>query len=324
MNELVSIIVPIYKVEKYLNRCIESIVHQTYDFLEIILVDDGSPDQCPDICDAWAKKDSRIRVIHKQNGGLSDARNAGLSVATGKYIAFVDSDDWIHPQMYERLIKVAEITGSDIVNCKYETSYEEKIDILEEESLEHKVLNVEEALKSLILEKNIRQVVWNKIYRRKILKGIWFEKGKFHEDEFWTYRVIANANHITDLDFIGYYYFQREDSIIGKVYSLKRLDVLEAKEKRFQFIANNFPNLEKIAKNNLYDSLCYTYQCCLRCLSKEDLVTAENVIFQMKKKYDIRIRDLVKKNNKEKFWNILYKISFKTTCRIRNYLKIGL
>ena len=116
-NPKISVIVPVYKVEKYLDRCVESIVNQTYKNLEIILVDDGSPDNCPVMCDEWAEKDERIRVIHKENGGLADARNAGMNIATGDYIGFVDSDDWIEPNMYEVLLKNALKYDADISRC---------------------------------------------------------------------------------------------------------------------------------------------------------------------------------------------------------------
>ncbi len=118
MNQKISVIVPIYKVENYLHRCVDSIINQTYTNLEIILVDDGSPDNCPMICDKYVKKDSRIRVIHKKNGGLSDARNAGINIATGEYIGFVDSDDYISLHFYQRLMNVMKVSDSDIVECE--------------------------------------------------------------------------------------------------------------------------------------------------------------------------------------------------------------
>ena len=113
----ISVIVPVYKVENFLDRCVESIVGQTYENLEIILVDDGSPDNCPAMCDGWAEKDSRIRVIHKENGGVSSARNAALDIATGDYIGFVDSDDWIEPEMYSSLIQQISESGKHIALC---------------------------------------------------------------------------------------------------------------------------------------------------------------------------------------------------------------
>ena len=125
-SELISIIVPVYRVEPYLDRCVQSIVDQTYQNLEIILVDDGSPDNCPAMCDAWAAKDSRVKVIHKENGGLSDARNAGLAAAAGEYIGFVDSDDWISPDMYRLLYENMAEHGSDVSACGVEMVWEDR------------------------------------------------------------------------------------------------------------------------------------------------------------------------------------------------------
>ena len=124
MGELISVIIPIYNVEAYLDECIASVIAQTYSNLEIILVDDGSPDNCPQMCDEWAAKDSRIRVIHKENGGLSDARNAGIDIATGEYIAFVDSDDWIVPEMYEKML--AALKTENAATCAWNMRLENR------------------------------------------------------------------------------------------------------------------------------------------------------------------------------------------------------
>ena len=118
-ERLISVIVPVYKVENYLNQCLESIVKQTYSNLEILLVDDGSPDRCPEICDEWARREKRVRAIHKQNGGLSDARNAGLALAQGELVMFVDSDDWIAPEMAEKMLEAMEREEADMVICQY-------------------------------------------------------------------------------------------------------------------------------------------------------------------------------------------------------------
>ena len=125
-NDVISVIVPIYKVEEFLDECIQSIVDQTYQNLQIILVDDGSPDRCGEMCEDWARKDKRIEVIHKKNGGLSDARNVGLAEATGEFIAFVDSDDWIEPQMYEVMMAALIAEEAELVACGIVDSYPEK------------------------------------------------------------------------------------------------------------------------------------------------------------------------------------------------------
>ena len=161
---MISVIVPVYKVEDYLDQCVQSIVSQTYTDLEIILVDDGSPDNCPAICDAWAGRDSRIKVIHKENGGAADARNIGLSYAHGDFIAFVDSDDMIHATMYQRLLEVLLKTKSDIVECEYIT-FEGNYTIQPKPIIDSPVcFSTEDALRLHIRDKAFKQVIWNKLY----------------------------------------------------------------------------------------------------------------------------------------------------------------
>ena len=184
----ISVVVPVYKVEAFLNRCIESIIYQSYENLEIILVDDGSPDNCPAMCDTWAERDSRIRVIHKKNGGLSDARNAGMAVASGIYLSFVDSDDWIAPEMYQSLVCFLEKDHSDIAACGVEMVWdgEEKRAMLTPTG--DCILEKEEAMRSIIQETRLKQPVWYKLYRRAVVENILFPVGKYHEDVFWSYR----------------------------------------------------------------------------------------------------------------------------------------
>ena len=163
----VSVIVPVYKVEKYLDKCMESIVNQTYKNIEIILVDDGSPDECPKMCDEWAKKDDRIRVIHKENGGLSDARNVGMDMSTGEYIGFVDSDDIISIEMYKTLVELLEQSDSDMSACQ-ESRFEDKGSPVF--TIDNKVTIVDdnsEALRDIINSELVLSFVWNKLYRQR-------------------------------------------------------------------------------------------------------------------------------------------------------------
>ena len=157
---MISVIVPVYKVEPYLDRCVKSVVDQTFSDLEIILVDDGSPDNCPAMCDAWAARDSRVRVIHKPNGGLSDARNTGMAAATGEYISFVDSDDWIAAEMLERLIQALERDQSDIAACAVEMVWEDGTpsELLTVQT--NCILDRHEAQKALLEESLLKQPVW--------------------------------------------------------------------------------------------------------------------------------------------------------------------
>lgn len=256
MNDLISIIVPVYNVEKYLDRCVESIVNQTYNNLEIILIDDGSPDNCPVMCDNWAKKDSRIKVIHKENGGLSDARNVGLDVATGKYIAFVDSDDWIDAQMYQALYESIINTKSDIASCGAKRVWLDgrpTCELIKEAN--DCVLERENAMKALISSNGLIQVVWNKLYKRNVVEGILYPVGLIHEDEFWSWRVISRANRIVVLKESFYNYLQRDDSIMGTGFSKKSLLVVQAKIERQLFIEEVMPNLTDLGRLDL------TYTC---------------------------------------------------------------
>lgn len=195
MEELISVIVPIYNVEKYLNKCIESIINQSYSNLEIILVDDGSKDSSGIMCDSYILKDKRIKVIHKENGGLSDARNVGLDKAKGEYIVFIDSDDWIDEKMIEILYNIIKKNNSDISICDYFLAYNEEIQT-QKEDIEIINLSNIEALKT-IYDKDLGVcmiVAWNKLYKRNLFKDdIRYPYGKIHEDEFTTYKLLYKA-----------------------------------------------------------------------------------------------------------------------------------
>ncbi len=251
--DLISVIVPVYNVEMYLDKCVQSIVDQTYANLEIILVDDGSPDHCPAMCDAWAQKDDRIRVIHKENGGQADARNAGMAVATGKYIAFVDSDDWVEPQMYQSMHEAAVATDSDIVSCGVMRiwldgkSVKDSYCFVSRDSL----LEQEKAMEAMIRGNGLVQIPCNKLYRRSLTQGVAFPVGVAVEDEFWTWQVIAKAMRVMILKEYYYNYLQRSDSTMGVSYSEKRLVVVRAKIERQAHIEKNFPKLRDIGRIDL-------------------------------------------------------------------------
>lgn len=260
--DLISVIVPVYKVEDYLNRCIESIVEQTYSQLEIILVDDGSPDNCPFMCDAWAKKDDRIQVIHKKNGGLSDARNAGMLIASGKYIAFVDSDDWIHSQYIELLYTAIKKYDADIAGCDIRWVYDDSIQC-EHVSAMMESYTSEEALETLIKGIGFRAVAWNKLYNRRLLQDEYFAIGRYHEDEFFTYKILAKTERLAFVNAELYFYFQREGSIMNSS-SSKHLDVLDAYLERLAFLQNKYPVLYHVDKVGFCISCIGLYQDTLR------------------------------------------------------------
>lgn len=216
---MISIIVPVYKVEKYLNLCVESIVKQTYSDIEVVLVDDGSPDKCPRMCDEWAARDSRIKVVHKQNGGLSSARNAGLAIAKGEYIGFVDSDDYINDTMYEDLFRIA---NSDRKNVIVSSPVYRDIDgvispykVGTFEYADGKSLSMKEYM-TLFLDLSMDATVWNKLFRRDVIKTP-FREGRNNEDYLFMYYNVKSLYNtdcrIAVTDQPHYYYRDSPQSI---------------------------------------------------------------------------------------------------------------
>lgn len=320
----ISAIVPIYKVEEYLERCVSSIINQSFREFELILVNDGSPDRCGEICDAYAAKDDRIKVIHKENGGLSDARNAGLKISQGEFIVFIDSDDWITESFFEKMLFVQSMTNADIVECGIIRTdcFTAKKEI-EEITLEYREYHTLEAFRLLIQDNVFHQYVWNKMYRRTVIGDIFFEKGKTNEDEFWTYQVFGETKKVVWMNLPLYYYFQRNTSIMGSGYSIKRLDAIEAKVQRQVYIKKRYAELEKCAKRNLFGSCIYAGQMSLLYLSKNEMRTAKKKIDNAIKMCDMSIYDCFAVEGFNKIWFTLAIVSFWGTCKIKNWLKKG-
>lgn len=320
---LISVIVPIYKVELYLDQCVSSIVNQTYQNLEIILVDDGSPDNCSKMCDEWATKDSRIKVIHKSNGGLSDARNAGLEITNGDYTAFVDSDDYIASSMIDSLLTIAIKEHAEIVECNYLLFYdnEKKQEILDKNE-SYTIFNKEEALKELITENKFKHVVWNKLYKKSILKGLRFEIGKLHEDTFFTYQAFNNCSNIVKIEDSLYFYRQRSDSIMGTKFSIRNLDSLEARQNIYRFARDNYPNLSTIAQEKLLLNCIYLGQ---KALQTKDKKLIKQAFEKIKKTYITAYQcQRPECSFSYQIWYIVGFVDLKGCCAIRNLLKIGL
>lgn len=241
-KDLISVIVPVYKVERYLCRCVDSIIAQTYTNLQIILVDDGSPDGSGAICDDYAAKDSRITVIHKKNGGLSDARNEGLVAACGSYIGFVDSDDYIAVDMYEKLYKAIVACNADMSVCNFRY-VDENGNNIEERNIalpvKDEVIDGITALTRTLDDKGWYYVTaWNRLYSRKLLQSIYFPDGKLHEDEFIVHRIYSKADKVACVADACYMYVQRGGSIMQTGYGIRNLDAVEALEQRFEFCVN--------------------------------------------------------------------------------------
>lgn len=254
---LVSVIIPVYKVEPYLRECVDSVLAQTYKNLEIILVDDGSPDNCPAICDEYAEKDSRVRVIHKENGGLSDARNAGMKIASADWWTFVDSDDVLHPQMIELLMKVTfENQNCKVVCCSYDVIHENERFVFR--TLNQARLLLEKKLLEKYMKTHLWVTTWGKLYFRDLFSGIEFPKGRLHEDEFTTYKLLYNAKIIFYLNQPLYIYRIRSSSIMKSMSYKNACDTYDAIKERLDFfIAKN----EKFLVNKTIMSISYFYMC---------------------------------------------------------------
>ena len=235
MSEQVSVIIPVYKAEIYLESCLKSVLNQTYENIEIILVDDGSPDNCPKMCDEFAAQDGRIRVIHKENGGLSSARNAGIEAAKGEYLAFLDSDDLWTPFFLERLHRAIEETGADFSVCLFCRFCGEPPTELPE-TVETVVMDRQEAFDCLFNIRNENMVVApNKLYKRGVFGAIRYPQGKLHEDEAVIHEIIGSATTVAWVDEVHYLYRQSPNSITTAKFNLRRLDEMYAKEQRIAF-----------------------------------------------------------------------------------------
>lgn len=315
---LISVIVPVYKVEPYLDKCISSVVNQTYKNLEIILVDDGSPDNCPAMCDAWAEKDSRIRVLHQRNQGGGAARNAGLDLASGSLIAFVDSDDYIAPDMYAHLYTLLE-QGVDIAECSY-------VEVVGDDAVfacgyETHSYTVQEAMEEHIQDRVFRQLIWNKLYRRHVMDGIRFPTDKKIDDEFFTYRVLGNANALIYSTKVCYAYRQQSESVMHSMPISKRIQAVEAKTQRHTYIKTHFPELTDLSARDLWFTCIYQGQLALRELDDSAARNTMADLITVLKENPISMRTC---NAKEKLWLILARKDLRLACCVRNILKIGL
>jgi glycosyltransferase involved in cell wall biosynthesis len=251
---LISIIVPVYKVEPYLRRCLDSIINQTYTNLEIILVDDGSPDNCPHICDEYAAKDNRIVVIHKANGGLSDARNAGLEICKGDFISFIDSDDWVEPNYIDTLCKLLMENDADISIVSFEktTSPNNPCKHTQENDKKIEVLNPRDTVTKLFTSDRIIFVTtWGKLYKKHLFSNIRFPKGKLNEDEYVTYKLLYYSTRTVFQNIQLYNYFQHSGSIMANI-SKDSLRIFDAHLERHSF----FKEKKDLALQRL----------CLKCL----------------------------------------------------------
>ncbi len=240
---MISVIVPIYNIEKYLSQCIDSILAQSYPDFELIMVDDGSPDSCGFVCDEYALKDPRIRVVHKKNGGLSDARNAGIEIAKGEYITFVDGDDVLHIDFLALLIDGMKSHDADVAVCKPLIFTD--VPVWGSVSGKTAILDRYQAMERIFLPRPewIIETAWGKLYRKEVVGQLRFPVGRQHEDVFTTYRFFYEARKLVLIDRKLYGYRTRGGSITNQPFRVQRLDAVEAGKEALEFVRENCPSL---------------------------------------------------------------------------------
>lgn len=252
MKPKISVVLPIYNVEKYLETCVKAMTGQTYQNLEIILVDDGSPDGCPALCDELAKTDERIRVLHKENGGLSDARNAGTQIATGEYITFVDSDDVVTDTYVEYLYSLIEKYGCDMSLCTHTVVFEDGKKVPYGDGTDE-MLDAKECLRRMLYHDVIDTSAWAKLYRTDMAREILYPKGKLFEDIGTTYRFFLASGKIACGYQSQYFYMQRQNSIVSGKFNPHKLDLLEMTDKMAEDVEKVYPELaQAILRRRVY------------------------------------------------------------------------
>lgn len=242
MEPLISVIVPVYKVEQYLKRCVDSILAQTYQNTEIILVDDGSPDRCPALCDQYAEQYAKVRVIHQQNKGLSGARNTGIDAAKGEYLAFADSDDVLSPHFLESLYRAIREANAEISQCRWEYMHGDSLKEEYRPDAARDVLSGREMLSRLYIQTGAYYVVaWNKLYRRELFETIRYPEGRIHEDEATTYLLfdVCKRAVVVDNALYGYFVGGGGTSITRNGFSMKKLDWRTANTERVRYFLEN-------------------------------------------------------------------------------------
>lgn len=261
MSEKISVIVPVYKVEPYLRRCVDSVLAQSYRNLEIILVDDGSPDACGEICNEYAKRDSRITVIHKANGGLSDARNAGLDIMAGKYVAFVDSDDWIEPQMYETLLTQLKQFDADMAFGGVADELEQNGSVSTTKISNYgDIPFAENNVEAMRRYFHGSWAAWDKLYKAELFENIRYPVGEINEDEAIVLRLLAKCTRVCYTSEVFYHYMKRpgSGSITASDFSPQKLAWQKHCAANLKFVQENYPELEADAAARYRGSLLWS------------------------------------------------------------------
>lgn len=302
MNDLVSIILPVYNVEKYLSECLETIIGQTYKRIEIIVVDDGSTDSCPKICDKYAKKDKRIKVIHQENKGLSGARNCGIEQANGKYITFVDSDDFISKDYISDLLFELKKNECDISACGTINVDENGNELNIEVSSKNIQLLGEEQIKALLMSK-LSTTAWGKLYKIELFKNIRYPIRKYNEDTFTTYKVLDLSQKTIVINKPLYYYRKVQNSITNCSFNIKHMDGLEGIIERAEFVEKKYPQYKVYGNSAIVYTACKIFEKMIKSNYKNK-----------------EIEKTLKKNIKKYYWDFkkskIYSFRTKMFCLI--------
>lgn len=319
MDKKLSVIVPIYGVERYITKCLDSIIGQTYNNLEIILVDDGSPDRCPEICDEYAAKDARITVIHKENGGLSHARNVGLKIATGEYVTFVDSDDWLENTMYECLMVAADENNVKMAAAGVKV-FDESLGTYrndyKSQDVTERILEKEDYIKEVFLG---IWSAWDKIYHRSLFDNVEFPVGEFNEDEAIMLDLIENCERIYITSNPLYVHFVRETaSLTAAHFTARKIDWFRHCQRNLNIVRERYPQITQAAEFRYLTSLmwCLNNMTCNPKMFSEEINELSN---EMRKNMfkAIQNRYLPKK---EKIRSILMGVNYKAFCKIVHLL----
>jgi glycosyltransferase involved in cell wall biosynthesis len=285
MRPEISIIVPVYNVELYINKCLDSILNQTLTNIEIIVVNDGSTDNSGSICNEYAEKDNRVRIIHKTNGGLSSARNAGIKIARGEFLGFVDSDDYIDDNFYKRLYELCKETNSDISICKFAREINGILINEPEEEVNIEMDNIE-SMRQLFKGVLFRFSVCNKLFKKTCFENILFPEGRIHEDLSTTYKLFNNSSKAIYTNYKGYIYVNRENSILTSKFNKNRLDAFIGWDEILSFMEENYPQLSReFLSCFAYGAVDNTFKILNQVENKEQRVTYLNIIRQLVRKY---------------------------------------
>lgn len=256
---LITVIVPVYNVEKYLEKCLESIIKQTYKNLEIILVDDGSTDGSSEKCDNCALQDTRINVIHKENGGLSDARNVALNIMSGEYVTFIDSDDYVTNDYVEYLYNLIVIDDSDMSICCFEKTYNQDKE-LNNKKEKVEILSSRDAIEMYLYQKKLTASAWCKMYKRELFSEIRYPIGYYYEDMAIICELMSISRNIVISNQKKYYYMQRSDSIMGGEFNLKKMQRIEIATQIKKFIDKKYPDLNMAANARCFLAAIQTFR----------------------------------------------------------------